>query len=382
MIAACPKCSARYRIDKERIRPEGVRLRCSRCDAIFRVRAPEPKAAPEPRPEPLPPADEAAPAAGPAVAEPAARENPPAPQPAESPPEPVRSERAGIEPAAEEAVDHDRLVVVADPVIDEGKATAAALAAWGLQPILVHDGVEAVLTIQRKLPRAAIIDAALPKMYGFQICELIKRNESLRHIQLVLVGAIYDRNRYRRNPTEIYGADAYLERPQIPDALWPILRGFGLPLGGGPPRPEPMPPRSQPAPVHREAPRSEPAPPVASNEPLAGEPTPDAVPVPALDSEPSAIPAAEPPPAASDPALDAEIAKAERLARIVVSDIVLYNQEKFDAAVRTGDVIAAMAGDLEEGRTLFAQRIDERVRAIRDFLTDELVRVAETRRSQ
>ena len=41
MIAACPKCSARYRIDREKLGDGGVRLRCSRCESVFRVRAPQ-----------------------------------------------------------------------------------------------------------------------------------------------------------------------------------------------------------------------------------------------------------------------------------------------------------------------------------------------------
>ena len=41
MIAACPKCGVRYRIERERLRPEGTRLRCSRCESIFRVSPPE-----------------------------------------------------------------------------------------------------------------------------------------------------------------------------------------------------------------------------------------------------------------------------------------------------------------------------------------------------
>ena len=40
MIAACPKCQARYRIEREKIGEAGVRLRCSRCESVFRVRAP------------------------------------------------------------------------------------------------------------------------------------------------------------------------------------------------------------------------------------------------------------------------------------------------------------------------------------------------------
>ncbi len=40
MIAACPKCAARYRIDKEKLGEGGARLRCSRCESVFRVRPP------------------------------------------------------------------------------------------------------------------------------------------------------------------------------------------------------------------------------------------------------------------------------------------------------------------------------------------------------
>jgi CheY-like chemotaxis protein len=268
----------------------------------------------------------------------------------------------GDEGSPAPAADRERLVLVADPVIEEGKSTASTLAAWGLQPILVHDGVEAILTIQRTLPHSAIIDAALPKMYGFQICELLKRNDSLRHINVVLVGAIHDRNRYRRSPTELYGADAYLERPQLPDALWPILHGFGMPLAGGTPSPEP--------------------PPAPTPEPVA---TPEAPARPADPVKPPAVPKAipaTPPVKAPDAALGAEVAKAERLARIIVSDIVLYNQEKFDAAVAADNVLAAMDGELEEGRDLFAQRIDAVVRGSKDFLSEEMLRVARMRRSQ
>jgi hypothetical protein len=74
-----------------------------------------------------------------------------------------------------------------------------------------------------------------------------------------------------------------------------------------------------------------------------------------------------------------EVARAERLARIVVSDIVLYNQEKFDAAVRAGNVLEAMDAEMAEGRALVAARIDASLRQQRDFLAEELLRVASSR---
>ena len=202
MIAACPKCGARYRIERGKLRAEGTRLRCSRCEAVFRVSPPQ-QAEREPR-DAIPVADDRSRAAC--------------------------ARARGAAPGEADA-ERERLVLVADAEVEAGKAIASALVDGGLQPVLVHDGVEAILTIQRTLPRAVVLDAGLPKMFGFQVCELMKRNESLRHIQVVLVGAIHHRDRYRRAPSEIYGADAYLERHQLRENLLETLRGFGLPVG-------------------------------------------------------------------------------------------------------------------------------------------------------
>jgi predicted Zn finger-like uncharacterized protein len=330
MIAACPTCGARYRIDTAKLRPEGARLRCSRCESVFRVRAPAQAAEPAPRASNGP---------GPAAAAPQAppRESTPLRRPA-----PARA------PEPEAPVDRERLVLVAHPEPEGGKAVADALAAWGLHAIVVHDGVEAILNIQRRLPRVVVLDAALPKMFGFQVCELMKRNDSLRRIGVVLIGAIHDQDRYRRPPGELYGADAYLERHQLPDALLPVLERFGLPVAHG----------AAPAAGRAARPAAEPRP----------RPAPAAAPAP--------VPRREPP---ADPALAAEIEQADRLARIIVSDIVLYNAEKFEAGLRSGDVVSALEAELEEGRSLFAQRVDPRVGSPDQYLQRELLRVARSR---
>jgi len=287
------------------------------------------------------------------------------------------------------------MILVADPEVEQGKSTASALAQWGLQPTLVHDGVEAIMAIQRLLPRAIVLDAALPKMFGFQVCEIVKRNESLRDIHVVLVGAIHDRTRYRRPPEEIYGADAYIERQQLPDSLRPLLEGFGMLPSSAPTREAP----AAAAPI---------TPPVGSTEPAAAAPIappvgstapamPPAAPAPAAP-EPSAAPAVtatapiEPPqspaapgsapasaPAAAEAGSAEKIEQAERLARIVVSDIVLYSKEKFEAAVAAGNVLEAMRAEIAEGRTLFTARVDPEIQKLRDFLSDEMLRVASAR---
>jgi len=362
MIAACPKCGARYRIDPARLRADGVRLRCSKCEAVFRITPP------------------------PAPAGTAVEERPQAPlQP------PVASAAAPAQAAAPRSeAERGQLVLVADAEVAAGKALASALAGWGLEPVLVHDGVEAILTIQRILPRVVILDAGLPKMFGFQICELMKRNESLRSIHVVLVGAIYHQERYRRAPSQLYGADAYVERPQLPEALRPILQGFGLGVGGAAPAPlatprpvsaPPQPAGGGPGPAPPSGARPAPAPvaPAPARVAVGNQAPPAALETVSPAPAPVQTPPASAPPRAAGAAPDPAVAEAERLARIIVSDIVLYNPEKFEAGVRNGNVLEALDAELEEGRSHFVQRVDLRVRESRDFLAEEVVRVARLR---
>lgn len=320
MVAGCPKCSARYRVDAERIGPDGAKLRCTKCSAVFLVRVPQ------------------------APSEP----SPPVPEPS-------------LAPAPE--VDPKGLVLVADAHESRGKATAEAIERWGLTPLLVHDGVEAMLAIQRDLPAAIVLDAGLPKMFGFQVCEIVKRNESLRNINVVLVGAIHHQDRHRRDPSDLYGADVYIESPDLPEGLLPLLRDAGLSVrdadasGSGSPMPLPDP----------------------TPEP-ALDPSADSASMDAKASAPSSSPAATA--EAEDPDRTAERERAQRLARIAVSEMVLYQPEKFDQATRDGTLEQTLDLEIQEARALLRQRIGEEVRAETDFIIDELNRVAQERGGQ
>ncbi len=325
MIAGCPKCSARYRVDAERIGPGGAKLRCTKCSAVFLVRVPQ--------------------------------------VPSNTPPAP--------EPAAVPAVDSNVLVLVADPDESRGKTTVEAIEAWGLTPLLVHDGVEAMLAIARNLPTVVILDAGLPKMFGFQVCEIVKRNESLRQTHVILVGSIHHQDRYRRDPSELYGADVYIECPDLPDGLLPLLREAGLSVrdagAGGSASPTSVPePGLSPEPI--------PEPAVAQNADAAS--MDETTPSPAPPSAPAVIAEAE------DPERTAERERAQRLARIAVSEMVLYQPEKFDQATRDGTLEQALDLEIQEARALLRQRIGEEVRAETDFIIDELNRVAQERGGQ
>jgi len=353
MIAGCPKCGARYRIEREKLASGGVRLRCAKCEAVFRVRAPGPAEETNDRTQlhlapPTPPQRREVPA-------------PAAP-------------RAG---AAPDVLDTSGdCVLVAIPEAAVAKQVADALAERGVRSIVAHDGVEAALELQRKLPKAAVVAAHLPKMFGFQLCELVKRNESLRGTWIVLVGAIHNQERYRRPAGDTYGADAYLEMPDLPAGVLPLLERGGVTLTGpaAGPRSVPAPAAKPSTAVPRQPVAAAAAPSAAVVAPSSAPTVPSAA---ATAREGGASPSA--PRARAADGLDEQRAKAERLARIIVSDIVLYNEPKFAEAIRRGNVVEALDGDLAEGRHLFQERIDARVRAERDYLAEELVRIAKQR---
>jgi predicted Zn finger-like uncharacterized protein len=51
MIVQCERCQAKYNLDDSKITPEGVRVRCSKCQHIFAVTAPAPPPPPPPHGE-------------------------------------------------------------------------------------------------------------------------------------------------------------------------------------------------------------------------------------------------------------------------------------------------------------------------------------------
>jgi CheY-like chemotaxis protein len=328
---------------------------------------------------------------------------------------PSQAQPVASEPQPEVELDSARLVVIADPDEARGKVTAEAIRNWGLSTILVHDGVEAMLSIQRALPAAIILDAALPKMFGFQVCEIVKRNESLRDTTVILVGAIHHQDRYRRDPSELYGADVYIEDPDLPDGLNALLREAGLDvaelnLGDAAPEVKTATTATTPRPPAPPAPSGPPTPTQVASDPIATpevtarsvepvssgqqivpptaeltQPSPQSTPTPpepVMDAAEVAAPVASATAVAEDPERTAERERACRLARIAVSEMVLYQPEKFDQANRDGVLEQALDLEIQEARALLRQRIGDEVRAETDFIIDELHRVAKKRGEQ
>jgi hypothetical protein len=94
---------------------------------------------------------------------------------------------------------------------------------------------------------------------------------------------------------------------------------------------------------------------------------------------PPVRPAAPPPPPAPAPGLAPEEHKAhedaKRFARLVVSEIKLYNEAKVNEGRRHRDLYERLKEDIERGRQMYSDRVPHHIREHTNYFVDELVRI-------
>ncbi len=231
--------------------------------------------------------------------------------------------------------------LVAEADDQAAKQIVEFLARWQIPADRVVDGAEALIRVHRKRPGLVVLGGHLPGVAAPVVTEIIRRTAELKSVRLIRVAPMDE-------PAGVpeFDADCTLEPGDLPDGLGNLLERLGLGQRPAEPAPKPTP--------------------VAESMPAAA-PTP---------APPAAHPARPP---ATAP-VDSELAGAERLTRIIVSDIILYDDTKFQRAVKEGNVLEAFENELTEAKALFHQRVPENIRSKRDFLSEELQARAEKRR--
>lgn len=211
------------------------------------------------------------------------------------------------------------------------------LSSRDIEVIIANDGIEAMQFLEIKAPHIALVDVALPGMYGFEICDFIKKSENLKKIKIILLASIHDKTRYKRRPTSIYGADDYIEMHHIPDQLIPKINNLlGKDAGADAQA------------MDFEA--------VAADEERLYEKIKNIA-----DSDIKVE-------AAPKGGMEKAREEAMRLARIIISDILLYNQEAVESGLRDGNLLELIKDDIREGQAYFAKRVPPEVRKNASYL--------------
>ena len=67
--------------------------------------------------------------------------------------------------------------------------------------------------------------------------------------------------------------------------------------------------------------------------------------------------------------------EAERFARLLVSEIKLYNPEEVEHGKAAKDLYQRLKEDIDRSREMYENRISESVRSSRDYFREQLVRI-------
>jgi DNA-binding NarL/FixJ family response regulator len=173
------------------------------------------------------------------------------------------------------------------------------------------DGREALQMMAHEVPDVAVIDGGFPPIFGMGVGEIIKKSGVTRRAHVLGLRADGD------DLLPMPGADRTLPLTAGAD----VVADAALRLLAGTPAERPAPPAAH----------------------------------------------------AARPVDDAHTT-ARRLARIILSDIVLYNQALFDDAVRGGRLRQVMNRFLEEGREHYAHKVDPALAATTHYLDEAVER--------
>ena len=214
-----------------------------------------------------------------------------------------------------------------------------------------HDGPSALTLMKAKPPQVAIVDVALPGLYAFEVVEKIRSVPGLENVKIILLSSVYNKMAYKRTPASLYGADAYIEKHHIPNDLVAYVHRL---VTDAAPADTSLPPELEEEQVAGEAPS-----PAEEQEVREFTDEVNTKILQAENDETSACASAEVP------------EKAHRLARNIVADIALYNQEKVEEGGQSGNFFELLSPEIAEGRRLFQERFPELVTNGKDLLQAE-----------
>jgi DNA-binding response OmpR family regulator/DNA-directed RNA polymerase subunit RPC12/RpoP len=172
--------------------------------------------------------------------------------------------------------------------------------------------------VRRTRADLVIVNVYLKGKLGVEVTEDIRNDPALKDTRVILIGALFRANRFRANPTNLYGADEYIEE-QIPEKEFrQIIRKLFPEVG----------------------------------------------------------------PTAEVPIEPREYDEARRLARLILSDIVIYNAAKVEQGIRENNFFDVLKEEIEDGRQYYDSRVPFRVRRDTEIFTETLQQFVQMKREE
>jgi response regulator RpfG family c-di-GMP phosphodiesterase/DNA-directed RNA polymerase subunit RPC12/RpoP len=221
-------------------------------------------------------------------------------------------------PSAPAHLPRRRFAVIADEPRPFRQFLGNHLRQVGFEVQYFETGEPALDAVRSTRADLAIVNVYLKGKLGVEVTEEIKAEPSLAHTRVILIGALFRANRFRANPTNLYGADEYIEE-QIPEKEFRQILHKLFPQIGE-----------------------------VSDVPL----------------EPR------------------EFDEARRLARLILSDIIIYHAAKVEQGIRDDNFFEVLHEEIEEGRRYYDSRVPLRVRRDTEIYVETLQQFVQMKREE
>ena len=97
----------------------------------------------------------------------------------------------------------------------------------GIQISSADNGLTALEFIKREEPNIIFLDVMLPQMNGFEVCNIIKNDLSLKHLYIIMLTA--KGQEIDKKKAHEYGADYYITKPfTIQDVIKKVSEVLGV----------------------------------------------------------------------------------------------------------------------------------------------------------
>jgi CheY-like chemotaxis protein len=212
-----------------------------------------------------------------------------------------------------------RIAAIADEVRPFRQFLGDHLHRLGFEVAFFETGIPTLDFVRRTRAELVIVNVYLKGMLGVEVTEEIKADATLENTRVILIGALFRANRFRANPTNLYGADEYIEE-QIPEREFRQIIHKLFPDVGG-----------------------------------AGDDT-------TVESR--------------------EYDEARRLARLILSDIIIYHAPKVEQGIRDNNFFDVLKSEIEEGRQYYDSRVPVRVRRDTEIYTETLQQFVQMKREE
>ena len=188
----------------------------------------------------------------------------------------------------------------------------------GFEVAFFETGIPTLEFVRRARADLVIVNVYLKGMLGVEVTEEIKGDSSL-DTRVILIGALFRANRFRANPTNLYGADDYIEE-LIPEKEFRQI-------------------------IHKLFPE-------------VGEVSDDT------------------------PVETREYDEARRLARLILSDIIIYHAAKVEQGIRADNFFELLRDEIAEGRQYYESRVPIHVRRETEIFSETLHQFVDMKREE